>query len=192
MDGKVVAMTRIVSGTHGGRSLDVPDRGTRPTSERVREALFSRLESWDEINGARVIDLFAGSGALGLEAMSRGAHRCVLVDSAPGAVKVLRKNVSRNKFENVEVVRSDAAKFKSIHDFTLAFLDPPYDIEPARLVEVLEHLANFLAHDALVVVELSSRTAEPTWPQGYLRESDRKWGETRVWFLTFEGKPDTV
>lgn len=185
-------MTRIVSGTHGGRTLDVPDRGTRPTSERVREALFSRLESWDEIADARVIDLFAGSGALGLEAMSRGAQRCVLVDSAPGAVKVLRKNVSRNNFENVDVIRADAAKLSSVHDFTLAFLDPPYDIDPKQLVEVLEHLADFLVDDALVVVELSSRTPEPAWPKGYLRESDRKWGETRVWFLTFEGKTDSV
>ncbi|MDO5048516.1 MAG: 16S rRNA (guanine(966)-N(2))-methyltransferase RsmD [Actinomycetaceae bacterium] len=185
-------MTRIVSGTHGGRTLQVPERGTRPTSERVREALFSRLESWDEIQGARVIDLFAGSGALGLEAMSRGASRCVLVDSAPAAIKVLKQNVSKNKFENVDVLRADAAKFSSIHDFTLAFLDPPYDIDPAQLIQVLEHLANFLADDALVVLELSSRTAQPQWPAGYILESDRKWGETRVWFLTFAPETGSV
>lgn len=185
-------MTRIVSGTHGGRTLEVPDRGTRPTSERVREALFSRLESWGEITDARVLDLFAGSGALGLEAISRGAALALLVDSAPRAVKVMKQNVAKNRFENVTVQRSEAAKFHSVHDFTLAFLDPPYDFDPAELIKVLEHLTNFLASGALVVVEQSSRTPEPDWPDGYLYESDRKWGETRVWFLTFEGKPGSV
>ncbi|MDO5034330.1 MAG: RsmD family RNA methyltransferase [Actinomycetaceae bacterium] len=185
-------MTRIVSGTHGGRKLEVPDTGTRPTSERVREALFSRLESWDEVDGARVIDVFAGSGALGLEARSRGAALVTLVDSAPKAARVMRGNVTKNRFDNVQVVQADAAKFTSIHDYTLALLDPPYDIDMEYLERVLIHLQEFLADDALVALELSARTPEPAWPEGYVRESERKWGETRVWFLTFSANAGSV
>lgn len=185
-------MTRIVSGTFGGRRLEVPAAGTRPTSERVREALFSRLESWGEVRGARVLDLFAGSGALGFEALSRGAASATLVDNSAGALKVLRSNVSKNGFPNVRVVRADAAKFESIHSFSLAFLDPPYDIDMGLLRNVLEHLEKFLEEDALVVVELSARTPEPQWPSSYQRESSKKWGETMVWFLTFSRQTGSV
>lgn len=178
-------MTRIVAGAFGGRRLDVPAAGTRPTSERVREALFSRLESWDEVDGARVLDLFAGSGALGLEALSRGSASVTLVDNSAAAVKALRSNVNKNGFSNVQVVRADAAKFETVHSFTLAFLDPPYNIDAGQLRNVLAHLQRFLEDDALVVVELSARTPEPQWPVAYRRESSRKWGETMVWFLTF-------
>lgn len=185
-------MTRIVAGKFGGRKLEVPDSGTRPTSERVREALFSRLESWGEVEDARVLDVFAGSGAFGLEAMSRGSAQATLVDFAAKSAKVMRSNVAKNGIENVNVIRADAAKFNTIHGFTLAFLDPPYDIDQSYFMQVLEHIEKFLADDALVVVELSSRTPEPAWPDGYIRESDRKWGETRVWFLTFRAKAGSV
>ena len=86
-------MTRIVAGSVGGRRIEVPRRGTRPTSERVRESLFGRLEHYGALDGARVLDLCAGSGALGLEAASRGAGEVVLVDSSRAAVAVCRANI---------------------------------------------------------------------------------------------------
>ena len=87
-------MTRIIAGSAKGRRLEVPHGGTRPTSDKIREAIFSRLESWGVLDGARVLDLFAGSGALALEALSRGAQRAVLVDSSTKAARVAKINAS--------------------------------------------------------------------------------------------------
>lgn len=187
-------MARIISGKYGGRTVRVPDKGTRPTSDRVREALFSRLENWDELEGATVLDLFAGSGALGFEALSRGAFRAVFVDQANGAYRILKENIARNQIENTRVIRSDALRFLNGADdsFSLVFIDPPYDFDASRLQEVLNALRTCLADNALIVVESSTRTPEPQWPRGYRLESSRKWGETRVWFITFTGKDGSV
>lgn len=187
-------MTRIVAGKYRGRVLRVPDKGTRPTSERVREALFSRLESWDEIAGASVLDLYAGSGALGLEALSRGAHSCDFVDRARGAYRCLTDNISRNGIGGATAVKLDALRFLNTtdHRYSLVFLDPPYDYDQAEFSDVLQALTRCALPDALIVVEQSSRTEEPRWPSGYIRESHRKWGETRVWFLTFTGEEGSV
>lgn len=187
-------MTRIVAGKYRGRVLRVPDKGTRPTSERVREALFSRLESWDEIAGASVLDLYAGSGALGLEALSRGALCCDLVDQARGAYRALIDNVSRNRITGATAVKSDALRFLSATErrYSLIFLDPPYDDDSTELINVLRALKRCAVPDALIVVEQSARSNEPSWPSGYIRESHRKWGETRVWFLTFTGEEGSV
>ncbi|MDO5729021.1 MAG: 16S rRNA (guanine(966)-N(2))-methyltransferase RsmD [Actinomycetaceae bacterium] len=187
-------MARIVSGKYGGMTLRVPDKGTRPTSERVREAVFSRLESWDEIEGASVLDLFAGSGALGLEALSRGAFRAVFVDQASGAYRILKDNISRNRIDNAQVVKAEALRFANSADglFSLVFIDPPYDFDADRLKEILVALRTCVTEGALIVLESSTRTPEPDWPDGYVLESSRKWGETRVWFITFTGKDGSV
>lgn len=182
-------MTRIVAGKYRGRVLSVPVSGTRPTSERVREALFSRLETWDELRDAQVLDLFAGSGALGIEAVSRGAFSATLVDFGQNAVNTLKANTAAvGDPKRFQIIRADAVKFANtggFNNYTLVFIDPPYDF-PLRDLEVLfDGLGAHLADNALVVLEASKRTAEPLWPTDYTLESFRDWGETRVWFVTY-------
>ena len=179
-------MTRIVAGTAGGRTLVVPSSGTRPTSERVREALFSRLEHLDAVDGARVLDLFAGSGALGLEAVSRGAARAVLVDSARVAVDACRRNASALGLAGrVDVVADRVERYLARADadgFDLVLLDPPYDLPDAVLAAAVEGAARCVAPGAVVVVERSSRSTAPVWPAPLEAIDDRRYGETQVWF----------
>ncbi|WP_136519477.1 16S rRNA (guanine(966)-N(2))-methyltransferase RsmD [Cellulomonas telluris] len=179
-------MTRIVAGTAGGRTLVVPAKGTRPTSERVREALFSRLEHLDAVDGARVLDLYAGSGALGLEAASRGAAHVVLVDSARVAVDACRRNVrALGLADRVDVVADTVDRYVARLDqplFDLVLLDPPYDLGDAALASALEGVARGTAPGAVVVVERSARAAAPRWPAPLVALDDRRYGETQVWF----------
>ncbi len=184
-------MTRIVSGTAGGRTLKVPPRGTRPTSERVREALFSRLDHMDVLRGARVLDLYAGSGALGLEAASRGAARVDLVERSRGAAQVAAGNARGAGFESLTRVHAtDVRSYLTTRsgqvplggDVDLAFLDPPYEVGEEELTGVLDLLAPWMTPDALVVVERSTRSPEPDWPEHLNLEERRAWGETAVWF----------
>lgn len=177
-------MTRIVAGTAGGRVLQVPARGTRPTSDRVREALFSRLEHLDVLDGARVLDLYAGSGALGLEAASRGAADVVLVESARAAADVCRRNVAAVGLPGVRVAaeRVLAHLARASEPVDLALVDPPYELGEADLAAVLEALAARLDPQGVVVVERSSRSPEPTWPAGLVRTDERRYGETVLWF----------
>ncbi|MDO5722033.1 MAG: 16S rRNA (guanine(966)-N(2))-methyltransferase RsmD [Actinomycetaceae bacterium] len=181
-------MTRIVAGRFRGHHLDVPDKGTRPTSGKVREALFSRLDSWGELEDAVVLDLYAGSGALGLEALSRGAASVVLVDHAPGAVRVCRANAARLDTSAVQVVRAKAGSFCRRQwpvPFSLVFLDPPYADDPQQVADDLEFLSASLAPQALLVWEVEGKSQLPTLPAGFELESERKWGQTRVWFVGF-------
>ena len=104
-------MARIIAGTHGGRTIAVPSKGTRPTTDRVREALFARLDHYDLIDDAAVLDLFAGSGALGIEASSRGAARVVLVEADRRAAQVCRDNVARLGMANVTVTQPKVASY---------------------------------------------------------------------------------
>jgi 16S rRNA (guanine966-N2)-methyltransferase len=181
-------MARIISGAAGSLRLRVPRSGTRPTSDRVREGIFSSLEAEDAIDDARVLDLFAGSGALGLEAMSRGARSAVLVDRAPDAIEVCRANaqlVARSLGRDagrIDVVRQSASTFlaSAAGPFDLAFLDPPYDYGDDDLAGVLASLAPLLASDALVVVERSTRSAAPPWPEGLVAVRTRSYGDTAV------------
>lgn len=182
-------MTRIVAGLAGGRPLVVPATGTRPTSDRVREALFSRLAHLDALDDARVLDLYAGSGALGLEAVSRGAASAVLVDHAKPAVAACRRNVAALGLPGVAVAADRALPYlqrrRPLADLDLVFLDPPYDLSDDDLALVLAALVPHLASGALVVVERSSRSAEPVWPTGEVvlhREDERRYGETVLWF----------
>lgn len=190
-------MTRIISGAAGGRRLQTPTGpGTRPTTDRVREALFSRLEHLDVLAGARVLDLYAGSGALGLEAASRGAASVLLVESHRGAATVARANAAATRLPNVRVraetvERVLAAGPDAQDGADLVLLDPPYDLEEENLAEVLGLLVSrrWLAGDALVVVERSTRSPQPPWPPSLVTAGERRYGETRMWFADFRG-PD--
>ena len=192
-------MTRIISGRAGGRRLQTPaGSGTRPTSDRVREALFSRLEHLDVLSSARVLDLYAGSGALGLEAASRGAGPVLLVESNRAAAKVARANASVTGLTNVQV-RADtvervlAAGPVPGEQVDLVFLDPPYGLAEEDLGGVLLLLVahRWLAGDALVVVERSTRSHEPLWPPVLESAGERRQGESRMWFADFRG-PEEV
>ncbi|QAY62107.1 16S rRNA (guanine(966)-N(2))-methyltransferase RsmD [Xylanimonas allomyrinae] len=194
-------MTRIVAGSVGGRTLRVPAKGTRPTSERTREAIFSRLAHDGVLDGARVLDLYAGSGALGLEAASRGAAHVTLVDSARGAVEVARHNVSALGLGGrVRVVGGDAARHAAGLAATpgdgldLVFLDPPYDLAEDALASVLAGLAvpGVLASGAVVVVERSTRSPEPAWPAGLAPTARKDYGETAVYYAEPNARVDDV
>lgn len=184
-------MSRIIAGICGGTPLaSVPGSGTRPTTDRVKEALFSRLEALGMLSRARVLDLYAGSGALGVEAVSRGASTAELVESDAKAVGVCQRNartvndaVGRRA---VTVHRGKAGAFLDAtidgRHWDLVFMDPPYPLGEDQLGRVLEALAPHLAEDALVVVERSARSPQPSWPDGLVHYADRKYGETHLWF----------
>lgn len=188
-------MTRLIAGTAGGRELRTPSgRGTRPTSDRVREALFSSLEARDALSGARVMDLYAGSGALGLEAASRGAAEVTLVESDRAAASVIRDNAARLGLRaSVLPVTVTSALAGAARPLDLVFLDPPYDLSEETLGADLSSLVSrgWLVGDALVVVERSKRSAEPTWPDGLVAERMKKYGETVIWYAVHEESPAT-
>ncbi|MFL6089178.1 MAG: 16S rRNA (guanine(966)-N(2))-methyltransferase RsmD [Aeromicrobium sp.] len=175
-------MTRIIAGTWGGRRLATPKGAdTRPTSDRVREAMFSSLES--ELGGFAglcVVDLYAGSGALGLEALSRGAGRVDLVESGRPAQRAIAANIAELGTMSARLHRTTAERFLAgCRDrFDLVFVDPPYADDPTA---VLAAVSALLAPSGLVVVERSSRT-EFAWPEGLTGIRDKAYGETRLWY----------
>ena len=177
-------MMRIVAGQAGGRRLRVPAKGTRPTSERVREALFNALTVAGELAGSRVLDLYAGSGALGLEALSRGAAAAHFVEADRRAVEVLRGNVAAlglgGTVRHARVERLAAEPAAGAFDLVLA--DPPYAVGGQELGDVLARLAagGWVADGALVVVERASRAGEPPWPSGYTPLRVKNYGDTAL------------
>lgn len=177
-------MTRIIAGTAGGRTLDVPAAGTRPTSDRVREALFSRLEHADVLDGATVWDLYAGSGALGLEAASRGAAAVVLVEANARAAAVCRRNAERLGLRQVRVAALKVAAFleRATGPVDVVLVDPPYDLGEDELAAALRAVAPHLGTGALLVVERTARTPEPRWPDGVGRTGEKRYGETVLWY----------
>jgi 16S rRNA (guanine966-N2)-methyltransferase len=178
-------MTRIIAGEFGGRKIGVPKVGTRPTTDRVREAIFSRLDHADALRGAHVIDLYAGSGALGLESLSRGAAESTFVESATPAVRVVEANVKEFGLgTRAAVVRERVVPFleRTGKVFTLAFLDPPYDIADGDLSAALTALAPRLEPGTPVVLEVSSRKRMPEWPHGLQVVQSKVYGETTVHF----------
>lgn len=182
-------MTRIVAGIAGGRKLKVPPRGTRPTSERVREALFSSLQARMDFAGAAVLDLFAGSGALGLEALSRGAEKLILVESDARAAAVARENITAVGLSGAALRCAPVASVlagAADTTFDLVLADPPYAVTEVAVAQILESLVSggWLAPDAVVVVERSSRSPETHWPQGLVPEKVKKYGETRIEIAT--------
>ncbi|MEP6277246.1 16S rRNA (guanine(966)-N(2))-methyltransferase RsmD [Hyphomonas sp.] len=182
---------RIIAGEHKGRAIAAPKgQGTRPTGDRARESIFNMLAHADwapEIDGARVIDLFAGSGALGLEAMSRGAAFCLFVETDHGARGATRDNIETlGLFGNTRLHRRSATDLgekpaSAGAPFTLAFLDPPYNkglVEPALAGLVS---GKWLTDDALAVVETG--VDETITPKGWETVETRDYGAARIWFL---------
>lgn len=176
-------MPRVIAGDARGRRLQVPaGPGTRPTSDRAREGLFSTLQSLLDVEGARVLDLYAGSGALGLEAVSRGAASATLVEDDPDAVAALRANVEALGFRQAFVVAQPVERFLAVDAeprYDLGLLDPPYELDA---VPVLERLLPWLTDDAVVAVERRTRGPELVWPAGYDRVRERRYGEATLWY----------
>ncbi len=182
-------MTRIISGRAGGTVLDVPPKGTRPTSDRVRESLFGALDAAGLIDDARVADLYAGSGALALESLSRGAASADLVELSPTAATLIKKNADRLRAAGVRaparVHRAHVTPYlmASTQVWDLVFLDPPYDISDDDLTKALVALAPRLSPDAVVIVERAKRSPAPDWAAAGLGpERDRAYGDTTLWW----------
>ncbi|MEV0722701.1 16S rRNA (guanine(966)-N(2))-methyltransferase RsmD [Micromonospora purpureochromogenes] len=183
-------MTRIVAGTLGGRRIAAPPgAGTRPTSDRVREALFSAVQTEIDLVGARFADLYAGSGAVGLEALSRGAEHVLLVESDPRAARVIRENVAA--LRAAPAARLVTGKVAGVlaagpggKPYDVVFADPPYAVPDAEISAMLAALVehDWLAPGALVVVERSSRTGPVEWVEGVTAERSRRYGETTLWY----------
>jgi 16S rRNA (guanine966-N2)-methyltransferase len=181
-------VTRIVGGIAKGRRLAVPARGTRPTSDRAREALFNSLGGLLDVAGARVLDLFAGSGAVGLEALSRGAAAVIFVENDRTAHEVLRQNIATVGLGGTEVHRRPAATFLvaggADQPFDLVFADPPYAFGEQPLGALLATLADpqWLAPSAVIVVERSARGTEPQWPDSIEPVKHKRYGEGVLWY----------
>jgi 16S rRNA (guanine966-N2)-methyltransferase len=175
-------VSRIVAGTAGGQRIAVPPAGVRPTSDRVREALFSLLAARGVLEDAAVLDLYAGSGALGLEALSRGALTATLVERDPRACGVIATNARTTNLTGAHVRRAAVTTFlrRPTDSVDLVFVDPPYAGTEDEVDAVLAALPPWLAADALVVVERDSRTRTPAWPDGLLAEEPRVYGETTL------------
>lgn len=180
---------RVVAGMLGGQRIATPTgRATRPTSERVREALFNALGSLVELAGCRFADLYAGSGAVGIEALSRGASYVLFVESDPGTARVLRGNLTRLRLtRSVDVVVAPVARAVSDPGpvpYDVIFADPPYEFPDADLRVVLGHLVSggWIAPDGVVVLERGTRTGSPTWVPGLTGFQSRRYGETTLWY----------
>lgn len=175
-------MTRIVAGVAGGRRLAVPARGTRPTSERVREALFSAVEAAVELDGARVLDLYAGSGALGLEALSRGAAVATFVESERPALAVLEKNIAAVGLPGAEVRRGRVSTVLEAGGtpYDLVLADPPY--AESELAGVLDALVRrgWTRPGSVVVVERARQSGELSWPDPLVPGRVRRYGDTEL------------
>lgn len=187
-------MTRLVAGRAGGRRLVVPEgEVTRPTSERVREAMFSTLTSLlGPLDGLVVLDLFAGSGALGLEALSRGAARATFVERDRRALAALRRNVASTGLHGAEIRGTDVERAVRTPPVGgdrgrvgLVLADPPYSYAAESLVAVLAGLAEhgWLGEGAVLVVERAAREEEPSWPADLVVLRSRRYGETVLWYL---------
>lgn len=174
-------VSRIVAGKAGGTRLRVPKKGTRPTTERVREALFNILEVDGELDGARVLDLYSGSGGLGLEALSRGAVSVLFVEADRVAADVLRGNIAAVGLGGVVRQRRvlDVLRAGTDEPVDLVLVDPPYALDEGELADGLAALApgGWVEDGALVVMERHRRAGPPRWPAGFHVLRDRRYGE---------------
>jgi 16S rRNA (guanine966-N2)-methyltransferase len=201
-------MARVIAGEARGRRLAVPPGlGTRPTSDRAREGLFAAVTSMaGSFDGARVLDLYAGSGAVGLEALSRGAAHALMVEADRAAVRVIRANIEAVGLRGAEVVTGRVERLVARAPaagqgrYDIVFADPPYATPEAEVTRVLEGLAGawatdeaagdrsgrapggWLAPAALVVVERATRSGPLHWPEGYLPDKSRRYGEATFWY----------
>ena len=186
---------RVISGRFKGVALATPKQGTRPTTDRTKEAIFSHLDSWGVLDDARVLDLFAGTGALGIEALSRGARELVAVESSKPAaalisktVTQLRRNRSWDSDMRVQVLVKRAEQFAAApvaQPFDVIFIDPPYAFETEDCNQLLRNLVdNGLAGEqTIIVLERSTRSDSPTPPTGWQVTQRRNYGETAVFYI---------
>jgi 16S rRNA (guanine966-N2)-methyltransferase len=192
-------VARVIAGEAGGRRLAVPDgRDTRPTSDRAREGLFSTIVSMlGSLAGARVLDLYAGSGAVGLEALSRGADHVLLVEQGARATRVIRENIEAIGLpgavlaaDRVERVLARGPAPAGGQDrpeggrYDVVFADPPYALADTAVSQVLSLLADqgWLAPGALVIVERATRSGPVSWPDGFVPDRARRYGEATFWY----------
>jgi 16S rRNA (guanine966-N2)-methyltransferase len=181
-------VTRIIGGVAGGRRIAVPPRGTRPTTDRVRESLFNVVTARRDIEGMSVLDLYAGSGALGLEALSRGAASALFVESDRRAAAVLERNIATLGLSGATLRRGQVAAVLAagaaapVAPADLVLADPPYDVETADLQAVLAALTTHgWAHDGtLVIVERAAASTPVGWPTGWHPWQQRVYGDTRL------------
>lgn len=187
-------MTRIIAGRAGGRRLRIPSTGTRPTTDRVREAMFARLDallraegrSWQDL---RVLDLCAGSGALGLEAWSRGAAGVTCVERDRSTARVIEGNRDQLDAGDVDVVCADVETWIPAGQFDCCFLDAPYAWSSQRVAGVLERLIaqRAFCDDAIVVVE-RPRAASSPLPAAIQCDAERPYGDTVLWYGHLDGE----
>jgi 16S rRNA (guanine966-N2)-methyltransferase len=203
-------VARVIAGEAGGRRLAVPDgRDTRPTSDRAREGLFATLSSIvGPLTGARVLDLYAGSGAVGLEALSRGAEHVLMVEHGARAARVIRQNIEAIGLPGAAVVADRVERVLARgpeqhgpghhgpghhgpghhgpgeHGYDVVFADPPYAMPEAEVTRMLSALAEngWLAPGALVIVERATRSGAPGWPDGFVPDRARRYGEATFWY----------
>jgi 16S rRNA (guanine966-N2)-methyltransferase len=192
-------VTRIIGGSAGGRRLQTPKGElTRPTSDRVREALFSSVQSsLGSLEGLRFLDLYAGSGAVGLEALSRGAAAATLVEQDRRTAGLIRTNARTVGLAGAEVVTAAVSRHlagRPTAPYDVAFLDPPYSLETGAVLADLTALGThgWLTTQALVVVERSSRHPLSAWPAGFTEDRSRRYGETTLWFGTWAGAGESL
>lgn len=176
---------RVIAGTAKGHPLGAPTgHGTRPTADRVREAVFSSLQT--VIVGMRVLDLYAGSGAVGIEALSRGAEAATFVERDRRACATVRANLATTRLaDGAEVLARDVRS--AVPDlatagatFDLVFLDPPYKVDPDELREVLASVPDVLAPGGLVRLEQAAKGPDADWPEALLVTRERRYGDTRI------------
>ena len=182
-------MTRIIGGSAGGRRLKTPPgEGTRPTSDRVREALFSALESQlGTLSGHSVLDLYAGSGAVALEALSRGAASATAVESDRRVARLIAANASDLGLALKVIARpvERVAAESCASAFDVVFADPPYPLAEPELAETLAALDShgWVRSGSIVVIERSARSPQPTYPTGWETLRERRYGETVLWYV---------
>jgi 16S rRNA (guanine966-N2)-methyltransferase len=173
---------RIIAGSARGRRLAAPPgSSTRPTADRAREGLFNVV--MPELKDARWLDLYAGSGAVGLEALSRGAAEAVFVESHPRAAAVIRENIERVGLPGARLVAAPVERFLAgePEPFDVVFADPPYALPVDKTLFTLND-AGWLSPDALIVVERATRSGDLTWPDGYVPLKSRRYGEATFWY----------
>jgi 16S rRNA (guanine966-N2)-methyltransferase len=198
-------VARVIAGEAGGRRLAVPDgRDTRPTSDRAREGLFATVSSiLGPLAGARVLDLYAGSGAVGLEALSRGAEHVLLVEHGARATRVIRQNIEAIGLPGAVVMADRVERLlargpgpapgggpagqpgtPAAGRYDIVFADPPYAMADDDVSAMLDLLADgaWLAPGALVIIERATRSGPVRWPDGFVPDRARKYGEATFWY----------